>query len=203
MKDRISITLTLVSVLISCCLVSAGCRPLPGYITIDSGSAVMNPKFRMYLNRCSLYQERLNIGTIIVWKSIHASEKKKCWEFNSGQVSRPLGLRYPIEPEMVWYLQYTSPDAFTKRLLTSPVPSLTYGEVPPNYQEKVKALPLEPERFYIVQTREHKGRASEAITFIIRLDESGIPERLEYHLKDFLITYPDSYTNQRDDLQLY
>ncbi len=203
MKDKISIAIALVSILISCCLVPLGCTPpFPGYITLDSLSEVMQPKFYMYY-----HQERLDIGTIIVWKVLHSSEVKKRWDFNSGHVYLPLWYHpRAVESEMVWYLQYEPSDNFINRLLgrrsTSPVPSLTYGEVPPGYQEKVKALPLEPERFYIVQMR-GGGRPSEGMTFTILLDDSGIPQRLEYHLKNFLITHPSYPTNPRDDLKLW
>ena len=207
MKDRIGITIVaLVSILIGGFFI-AGCVPAPGYIIIDSQSEVMNPTFSMYLNRGFGHQERLDIGTIIVWEALHSSEETMPWEFNSGPVYLPMGWHpRPVEPEMVWSLQYEPSDNFIKRLFggsTSPISSLTYGEVPPGYQEKVKAGPLEPERYYIVQMREYGGRPAEGMTFIIRLDGTGTPERLEYHLRNFLITNPRYPTNPRDDLRLY
>ena len=203
MKDNIGIAIiALVSILISCVLI-AGCRPTPGYITIDSRSEVRQPTFSMYLDP----QVKLDIGTIIVWETLHSSEETMQWEFNSGHVYLPMGWHpRPVEPEMVWYLQYEPSDNFIKRLLggsTSPISSLTYGEVPPGYQEKVKAGPLEPERYYIVQMREYEGRPSEGMTFIIRSNGTGTPKRLEYHLSNFLITNPRYSANPRDDLRLY
>ena len=203
MKDRIGITIVaLVSVLISCVLIT-GCTPTPGYITIDLRSEVRQPTFFMYLDP----QVKLDIGTIIVWEALHSSEETMQWAFNSGYVYLPMGWHpRPVEPEMVWHLQYEPSDNFIKRLFggsTSPISSLTYGEVPLGYQEKVKARPLEPERYYIVQMREYGGRPSEGMTFIIRLDGTGTPERLEYHLRNFLITNPRYPANPRDDLRLY
>ena len=203
MTDRIGIAISaLVSILISCVLM-AGCTPLPAYNTIDSRSELMQPTFFMYLDP----QVKLDIGTIIIWKSLHASEEKTRWEFNSGPVYLPMGWHpRPVEPEMAWYLQYEPSDNFIKRRLggsTSPISALTYGEVPPGYQEKVKAGPLEPERYYIVQMREYEGKPSEGMTFIIRLDGTGTPERLEYRVNDFLITNPRYPVNPRDDLRLY
>ena len=203
MKDRIGIAIVaLVSLLISC-LVFAGCTPLSGYSIVDLRSAVMQPTFSMYLNP----QVQLDIGTIIIWESLHSSEEKTRWEFHSGGVYLPMSWHpRPVEPEMVWYLQYEPSDNFIKRLLggtTSPVSSLTYGEVPPGYEEKVKAEPLEPERYYIIQIRGYRGIPSEGMTFIIRSNGTGTPERLEYHLNDFLITNPRYPANPRDDLRLY
>ncbi len=203
MKDKIGIAIVaLVSILISCVLV-AGCTPFPAYITIDFRSEVRQPTFFMYLDP----QVKLDIGTIIVWEAPHSSEETMPWEFNSGPVYLPMGWHpRPVESEMMWYLQYEPSDNFFKRLLggsTSPISSLTYGEVPPGYQEKVKAGALEPERYYIVQMRGYAGRPSEGMTFIIRLGGTGTPERLEYHLSNFLITNPRYPENPRDDFRLY
>ncbi|RKU19265.1 hypothetical protein C6500_11235 [Candidatus Poribacteria bacterium] len=207
MKDRIGIAIVaLVSLLISC-LVFAGCTPLPGYSIVDSQSELMQPTFSMYRDP----QVQLDIGTIIIWESLHSSEEKTQWELHSGGVYLPMSWHpRPVEPEMVWYLQYEPSDNFIKRLLglsappVSPVSCLTYGEVPPGYQEKVKAGPLEPERYYIVQMRdEYGGRPTEGMTFIIRLNGTGTPERLEYHRNDFLITNPRYPANPRDDLRFY
>ena len=63
----------------------------------------------------------------------------------------------------------------------SPIPCLIYGEVPPGYEEEMKALPLEPEELYTVWMEEHNSpRYIGDLRFIIRLNETGIPERLEY-----------------------
>ena len=207
MKNRIGIAIIVcIGILISC-FFTAGCVPTPGYITIDSRSEVIQPTFRMYLDQSFRYhQVRLDIGTIIIWESLYSFEEETRWEFKAGHIFLPLEYHpRPAEPGMVWYLQYEPSDNFIKRLLglsPSPVSSLTYGEVPPGYQEKVKAGPLEPERYYILQMREYRGRPSGDMTFIIRLNGTGIPERLEYHLNDFLITNPMS-KSPRDHLKLY
>ena len=49
----------------------------------------------------------------------------------------------------------------------------------------------------------YQGTLSNNIYFIIRLDATGIPERLEYHQQSFLITNPSYFTQPRDDLKLY
>ena len=90
-----------------------------------------------------------------------------------------------------------------KRLWILPVSCLTYGEVPPGYEEKVKVEPLEPEEFYGVRVRGESGTSSENLYFLIRLDEKGIPDRLEYHQEMFLITPRGHATQPRDNLKLY
>ena len=127
MKDRIGIAIiTLVSLLIGGFCV-AGCVPTPGYITIDSRSEVMNPTFCMYLDRCFRHhQVQLDIGTIIIWESLHSSEEETRWEFNAGHIFLPLGYHpRPAEPGMVWSLQYEPSDNFINRLLgLSPSPRI-------------------------------------------------------------------------------
>ncbi len=66
------------------------------------------------------------------------------------------------------------------RMATEPVSSLTYGEVPWGYKEKVKALPLEPEQLYIVSMNAYKIRSIMPLKFVIRLNETGNPDRVEY-----------------------
>ena len=201
MKDRIGIAIiTLIGILVSCILVCVGCTPLPGYITIDSQSALMRPTFCMYLDRCFRHhQVPLNIETITVSKVRRSSEEKNGWESDSPARWEDMN--------KVWYLEYKSPDNFIKKLFglsASPVSCLTYGEVPPGYQEKVKARPLEPGELYSVWMEEHNSPIyAEGLRFIIRLDEAGAPERLEYHLNDFLITNPRYFKGPRDDLKLY
>ena len=170
MKKRIGSAVAVVSVLLSCVWVFVGC-PLPfGYVNIDWGSSVMQPTFCMY--RDPYFQEPLSIGSITVRKKLSTSDKKKRWK----------------DFQTVWQLKYKSSDNFMRRLLTSPVSCLTYGEVPPGYQEEVKAVPLEPEQLYIVGLDGYDATDADGLYFIIRLDESGTPERLEYRLTNFLQT---------------
>ena len=173
MKKRIRSTIAGVSILISCVWVGTGCVPALGYITVDSESSVMQPTFCMY--RDPYFQEPLSVGSIEVQKLRPLTgEKKRRKDFQT-----------------VWQLKYKSPDDFTTRLLTSPVSCLTYGEVPPGYQEKVKAVPLEPEQLYIVGMDGNDGTDADGLYFIIRFDENGTPERLEYRLTNFLqMNYP-------------
>ena len=154
MKNRTDIVITFVSILISC-LVATGCQPAPGYITVDSRSGLMQPTFCLY--RDASLQERLGIRTIVVWKVQRSQEFESHWD----------------RIEQVWSLYCTTSQS------TSAVSCLTYGEAPPGYQADVKAVPLEPEQFYSVWLPGFRGVDSEDRYFIIRLNDSGTPERLE------------------------
>ena len=199
MKNKIGITIVaLVGILISC-FFAVGCSYLSGYITIDSRSKVTNPTFCVYLDRCFRHhQERLDIDTITVSMVRRSSEEKEGWED-----VQPVSYEHV---QRVWYLEYNS-DNFIKRLLglsASPVSCLTYGEVPPGYEEGVKAQPLEPEELYRVSIDTyHYPGDSESLRFIIRLDATGSPERVEYHLGSFLITHRRYSASPQSDLKLY
>lgn len=200
MKDRIGIAIiALIGILISC-FFAVGYSYLSGYITIDSRSKVMKPTFCVYLDRCFRHhQERLDIETITVSKVRRSSEEKKGWEPHSPT-------RWE-DGQRVWYLEYKSSDNFIKRLFglsASPVSCLTYGEVPPGYEEGMKARPLEPEELYsvLINTYNYPGD-SESLRFIIRLNATGSPERLEYHLGSFFITPWGYSASPQSDLKLY
>lgn len=158
----------------------------------------MKPTFCVYLDRCFRHhQERLDIETITVSKVQRSSEEKEGWNFGSPA-------RWGWEDEQrVWYLEYKSSDNFIKRRLglsTSPVSRLTYGEVPPGYEEGMRAKPLEPGELYSVwvNTYNYPGDAK-PLRFIIRLDGTGSPEQL-YYLNG--LSRSDSLS-ERDDLKLY
>lgn len=185
MKGRTGIAIiALVSLLISCVLVSVGSYPGDGYIRVDSRSEVMQPTFCLY--RDSYFQKRLDIGTIIVRKAKRSSEEKKRLELDVLLESDVLfGGK---ELQEVWHLRYKSSGFFLlnfiKRLLglsASPVSCLTYGEVPLGYEEEMRAVPLEPEEIYSVWMEEHNSpRHPGDLKFIIRLDGTGVPKQLEY-----------------------
>ena len=185
--------ITLVSILLISGLVGSGCTPSSGYTSMPLESAVMQPTFCLY--RDPEFRHLSPIGSITVEKKrIVSAEAKKRWELN-----------WPWKPEdfqTVWHLEYKAADNLIWGT-PSPIPCLTYGEVPPGYQAALKALPLEPEQFYTVSITGHQGMSATTLKFIIRLDANGTPERLEYHKDIFLITHPDYPTQPRDQLKLY
>ena len=160
MKKRISSVISviaIISMLISGTLVYVGCQPRPVYITLDARLGFMQPTFCMYWDTPD--QERLDIARIRVWKVKRSAEFDSQWD----------------DIQTVWDLGYIENGS------TSPTCCLTYGAVPPGYQERVKALPLEPEQFYKVGTWSDSDIQSEYLYFIIRLDGTSTPERLESH----------------------
>lgn len=182
MKDRIAIPISYVSLIISC-FVTVGCTPSRGYITVDSRSELAQPTFCMYWHWD--FQEPTNIRRITVWKAQSSYDTKKRWELDSPSKRK--------DAEKVWCMEYIYSDFYLRRFINRllgrrdpPIVScLTYGEVPPGYQERVQALPLEPDRLYTVSmTRTGTRIPSEVLKFIIRFDDKGIPERLEYRLWD-------------------
>lgn len=218
MKGKICIAIALVSVVISCFFI-VGCTPFPGYLAIDSRSALMKPTF--FLCHDPYFQKPLKIGSVTVWKVGRPSEEKK-----RGELKTPLDDNQTFTPKQayelwllwemqlndyqtVWELELKFPDADSIiiglwwRLLTPTVSSLTYGEVPWLYQEKVKALPLEPEELYIVSVdAAYSPRRTVPLRFIIRSNDTGVPDRLEYNLE---MSYPwnDIFWWTRSYLKLY
>ena len=174
-KNSIGSVIIRVSVLISCCGVYVGCHPAPAYIGFSTPSGVLQPTFCLY--RDPYFQEQLGIVNITVWK-----------------VSRPTEAEQRLEPDppwdptqTVWALERKPTDNIVTGLwwvLSTPVvPCLTYGEVPPGYEATVKAVPLEPEQLYGIRIfgTGLGGTLSTGVRFSIRVDETGIPDRLEYH----------------------
>lgn len=177
MKNRIVIVIALISISINC-FFGIGCTPPSGYIAIDSQSALMNPTFCLYID--PYFQKQSRIGSIKIEKPLRSSsEEKKRWRLDS-----------PLKrSQTVWELALKFPDtdnifiALWGWLWVLPVPCLTYGEVPWGYEEKVKALPLEPEELYIVSVDATPHRRIAPLRFIIRLDDTGTPDRVEYYFK--------------------
>lgn len=182
MKDRIDLTIVLMSLLITCVLVCIGCTPKFVLVAahVDSESAVMQPTFCAYQGR--YLQERLDIESIKVWKVLSSREDKKRQELSWQQ-----GLGWQRdEGEMVWWIEYKAADTFMNRpLRRQPSPAvscLAYKQVPWGYKQKVKPRPLEPEQLYMAEIWGLDDNAwfPEHLYFIIRLDATGIPDQLEY-----------------------
>ena len=187
MKDRIDLTIVLVSLLTTCVLVCVGCTPKFVSIAahVDSESAVMQPTFCAYQGR--YLRERLDIESIKIWKVLSSPENKNRQELNWQH-----GFDWQRDKgEMVWWIEYKAADTFMKSafmnrpLRQQPPPAiscLAYRQVPLGYQQKVKPSPLEPEQLYVAEIwgLDDNAWLPERLYFIIRLDVTGIPDRLEY-----------------------
>ena len=203
MKNKICIPIALVSILIICFSGSTGCHPGFGHINIDSGSKVRQPTFSISAD--PYFQERLDIGTIIVRKAKPSFELKKGSELKIRQGTWKILWEQEMPNdawETIWKLEHKSSNFLPYYYMNClfgwhpkpPVSSLTYGEVPPGYREEMKAVPLEPEELYSVSIDEYNSARNPGIlTFIIHLSEKGIPERLEYLPEEFISFNSDSY----------
>ena len=84
---------------------------------------------------------------------------------------------YPV----AWEMEYVPDDQ--AHPLTRPFSCITYGKVPPGYDETIPAVPLIPERLYTVLLETQEVTARGGMYFIIRLDLAGHPTQLEYTIK--------------------
>ncbi len=171
--------IALVSIFIGYFLVCVGCTPFGGYVALDAESGLLQPTFRMYADQH--FQERVGrITSITVSKSGFFSEEQKHSELDSPWDGS----------QTVWDLDYKPADKFIGLFrvwfIEPPLPHLTYGKVPPSYEEKVEALPLEPGQSYFVDIWGLRGIATfhGTLEFSIRLDDTGRPDRIEYSSPD-------------------
>lgn len=116
------------------------------------------------------------------------------WEMEYGDPSAEARLaRYT--DHVAWVIEY-APDPEAQ---PSPRPfsCITYGKVPPGYDEKIPAVPLIPERLYVVLLEPQEVTARGGMYFIIRLDSTGHPTHLEYTLKPRRLDQIRVVTQQR------
>jgi hypothetical protein len=116
------------------------------------------------------------------------------WEMEYGDPSAEARLaRYT--DHVAWVIEY-APDPEAQ---PSPRPfsCITYGKVPPGYDEKVAAAPLIPERLYVVLLEPQEVTARGGMYFIIRLDSTGHPTQLEYTIKPTRLDHVRGVTQQR------
>ena len=102
------------------------------------------------------------------------------WEMEYGDpVAEARLARYT--DQVAWVMEYApEPEAEPS---PRPFSCITYGKVPPGYDEKIPAVPLIPERLYTVLLEPQEVTARGGMYFIIRLDSTGHPTQLEYTLK--------------------
>jgi hypothetical protein len=83
--------------------------------------------------------------------------------------------------QVAWEMEYVPDDQ--AHPLTRPFSCITYGKVPPGYDETIPAVPLIPERLYTVLLETQEVTARGGMYFIIRSDLAGHPTQLEYTIK--------------------
>ena len=102
------------------------------------------------------------------------------WEIEHGDSGAEARLSRDTD-QVAWEMEYApDPEAHPS---PRPFSCITYGKVPPGYDEKIPAVPLIPERLYTVVLETQEVTARSGMYFIIRLDLAGHPTRLEYTLK--------------------
>ena len=79
--------------------------------------------------------------------------------------------------EVTWEMEYV-PDA-EAHPLARPFSCITYGKVPPGYEERIPPVPLIPERLYTVQILSKGVTPTSRVHFIIRADLTGHLTQLE------------------------
>ena len=102
------------------------------------------------------------------------------WEIEYGDSVTEARLSRDTD-QVAWEMEY-APDPEAQ---SSPRPfsCITYGKVPPGYDETIPAAPLIPERLYTVLLETQEVTARGGMYFIIRLDLTGHPTQLEYTIK--------------------
>ena len=154
-------------------LVTSGCARLSERALIHPHAAVSLPTFCFY---------RESLRSKIPKRHHHskpiAIERLEVYRYKPYDEQFEWGDQWflPIEQE-AWVAQYL-PDPILEPL--NPFSCITYGKLPPGYREKAPALPLVPERFYLVYLRSKPGVTPTPLSFIIRLGPSGEPIKLEY-----------------------
>ena len=128
------------------------------------------------------------------WRGGRRPDNEVAWEREYGNPSAEARLNRYTD-EVAWVMEY-APDPEAE---PSPRPfsCITYGKVPPGYKEKTLAVPLIPERLYVVLLEPQEVIARGGMYFIIRLDSTGHPTRLEHTLKPTRLDQIREITQQR------
>ena len=125
--------------------------------------------------------QRLEWRNWSLWRDGHRGFiNEVAWEMEYGDPVAEARLNRYTD-QVAWVMEY-APDPEAQ---PSPRPfsCITYGKVPPGYDEKIPAVPLIPERLYAVLLETQEVTARGGMYFIIRLDLAGHPTQLEYTIK--------------------
>ena len=164
---------TIVCVICIVCSLSSGCQT----VTLEHGythphSAVMAPTFCLYEGRGEHSQPIPIYGLGVIRQETFSDDERFEWRnWESWREGRSADL-------VIWQIQYLPDDE--AQPLAKPLSCITYGKVPPGYDEPIPPLPLIPERMYTVSIRPTKyPLPMSRVYFIIRADSTGHPTQLE------------------------
>ena len=125
------------------CTFLSGC---PGRMThgiIHPHSEVTLPTFCLYDGGANNRNSKpLPIGRIVVYQKAKVNEDRMEWIM--WEKVNPFSIRF--DQNKTWVLQYTPKSSYPPSKAFS---CITYGKTPPGYEERIPALPLTPERFYL------------------------------------------------------
>ena len=124
--------------------------------------------------------QRLEWRNWRLWRMTRSDVNDVAWEMEHGSQLTEVRLNQYTD-QVAWEMEYApDPEAHPS---PRPFSCITYGKVPPGYDEKIPAVPLIPERLYVVLLDPQEVTARGGMYFIIRLDSTGHPTHLEYTLK--------------------
>ena len=163
-----------VCVLISVvCLVSGGCPGTMMHGFTHSHSEITAPTFCLYDGRLHSKDTKPQpIYELRVARAEQFSDDKR-FEWRNWQTWS----KGRYDDQMSWEIEYVGDDQANP--LTRPFSCITYGKVPPGYDETIPAQPLIPERVYTVQLLPKSITPMSWVYFIIRADSQGQPTQLE------------------------
>lgn len=140
------------------------------------------PIYRISVRRDKLKRgdQRLEWRNWGVWRRDGRRGYPVAWEIEHGDSGAEARLSGDTD-QVAWEMEY-APDPEARPSPRS-FSCITYGKVPPGYEETIPAAPLIPERLYTVVLETQEATARGGMYFIIRLDLAGHPTRLEYTLK--------------------
>ena len=154
------------------CLVSSGCQPIMlQHSYTHPHSAVTAPTFCLYWGEDE-HSQPIRIYEITVVRYEGFSDDKRFeWEnWESWRKGRSADL-------VMWHIQYLPDDE--AHPLARPFSCITYGKVPPGYEENIPPVPLISERLYTVQILPKGVTPTSRVYFIIRADSTGCLIQLE------------------------
>lgn len=160
-----------------CVFISVGCLFLSGCIQAMHGythphSKITAPTFCLYYGSWKDdHPPPVAIYQIRVFRAVKVNDER--FEWGQWKVYSPMRVG---EDQMAWSMDYEGDN----QDVTRPFSCLTYGEVPPGYNETTPAVPLIPERLYTVLLLSKHGTLRNSMYFIIRADSTGRPTQLEH-----------------------
>ena len=160
-------------------LVTTGCSRHIERALIHPNSAVDPPTFCFYRENVHTKMPKrhhrstpIAIERIEVWCKLYDDR----FEWGSEQDKKS----YKLPAKEAWIAQYLPDPLLAPTEPFDLLPCIVYGKLPPGYREKAPAIPLTPEKLYLVNLRAKNQEYMDSLRFIIRLGPNGEPVRLEY-----------------------